>query len=96
MKVCPIDIPKTIAAVAGIEVFPNPADNQITVRYTNNAAVDNAEIRIYQSTGAQVVYYPINDPEPAGNFNRTVDISQLPAGVYYVVKGKESAVMVKK
>ncbi|GHT82415.1 hypothetical protein FACS189467_7640 [Bacteroidia bacterium] len=95
MKVCPIDIPKTIAAVAGIEVFPNPADNQITVRYTNNAAVDNAEIRIYQSTGAQVARYPI-DPEAAGNFSRTVDISKLPAGVYYVVKGKETVVMVKK
>ncbi|GHT73836.1 hypothetical protein FACS189456_4720 [Bacteroidia bacterium] len=96
VKICPIYIPKGMVALSTIEVFPNPASNQITVRYTNNVAVDNAEIRIFQSTGALVAHYPIGN-ESVGSFSVILDISNLTAGVYYVVvKGKEAAVMVKK
>ncbi|GHT72773.1 hypothetical protein FACS189456_2210 [Bacteroidia bacterium] len=95
LKVCGKPISQSVAAVSGIEVYPNPAGNQITVRYSNPANVDDAEIRIYQSTGAQVVSYPMGE-ESVGNFSITLDISKLPAGVYYVVKGKGTAVMVKK
>jgi hypothetical protein len=96
VKICEMTITHSLPAASGIEVYPNPAGREITVRYTNQSAADNAEIMIYHlSTGAQAAHYPTGAAS-AGNNSITLDISQLPAGSYWVRKGTEAAVMVKK
>ncbi|MAX80894.1 MAG: hypothetical protein CL843_12070 [Crocinitomicaceae bacterium] len=63
---------------ANLSIFPNPADDIITVKHELNS---NIEVSIYTLTGAQV-----SNTIVSSNAN-TIDVSSLPAG-YYILKAK--------
>mgnify|MGYP001229183582 CR=1 FL=1 len=63
---------------ANLSIFPNPADNIITIKHE---LTGNLDISIYTLTGAQVSNTVLSD-----NLN-TIDVSNLPTG-YYILKAK--------
>lgn len=71
--------------VASLQVFPNPVRDQLFLK-TNLLDVQQTEVVIYNSTGQQVRREP---------FAEAVNISTLPAGMYFVqlqsAQGNQSA-----
>ena len=63
------------SAQSGIQIFPNPASDQITIRYTSD---DEAELSIYNIHGLEVLPLALN------NSPSDVNISMLPPGTYIV------------
>lgn len=65
-----------------LNLFPNPATTQITLGYGQDAA-GSTTIRVMNASGSTL----INDVSAgnAGNNSRTIDISRLPAGTYFVI-----------
>lgn len=62
----------------GLNVFPNPCSDKITVMINNNASIEN-EISIYSLQG--MLLYQTNST----NKNPTLDVSLLAAGTYILV-----------
>jgi len=62
-------------AIAGIQVYPNPVKDKLTVR-TNSQQLLNSSIDIINMQGMVVKKLVVTSPQT------TVDISSLPAGVY--------------
>jgi hypothetical protein len=73
----------------GISIIPNPASDYITVDVTF-LRMQESEIKIYNIFGECVLSTPssLRDATPQeGNFK--IDISSLPAGVYFVKRGND-------
>lgn len=64
-----------------IQVYPVPADQSMTISgsLTNSGKI---KLALYNSLGQQVLLIA-DESSIAGTFNKTVDISQFPAGVYF-------------
>jgi hypothetical protein len=62
-------------------IYPNPATNQITVTF-NNDFVGNYKFVVYDVKGKIVTQY--NYSKQAGQVQQQLDISKLPAGMYYL------------
>jgi hypothetical protein len=60
----------------GFNLYPNPAQNTLTVR-TSELSLDAMTLNIYSTLGQSVLTKPFNNAE-------TIDISALPDGVYVV------------
>jgi hypothetical protein len=76
-------------------IFPNPATNQITVTFTNDF-VGNYKFVVLDVKGKIVTQY--NYSKQAGQVQQQVDISKLPAGMYYletIYEGNQKAVTKK-
>ncbi len=70
-------------------IFPNPADNFLTIKSPNTAIVS---IRIYNTIGQEVLAF--NNPN---TFARTIDISSLNKGMYFVnINGTTSKKIIVK
>jgi len=70
-------------------IFPNPADNFLTIKSQNTAIVS---ISIYNTIGQEVLTF--NNPN---TFARTIDISSLTKGMYFVnINGNTSKKIIKK
>lgn len=70
-----------IADVDFIKIFPVPANNSFTI----SGSLTNAgkiKLALYNNLGQEVVIIA-NESAAAGSFNRTVEVDQLPAGVYF-------------
>jgi len=78
------------AAVQGIQVFPNPATDLLTVRLPENLGSNALSARIYDMTGKLVGAYLVNRHES------TLPISGLPAGVYQIVVENYTSRFVKQ
>ncbi len=65
----------------GTQIYPNPAQEQFTVN-TVAAQKDLVDISIYNVVGKRVAQQQA--VVDAGNYTQTIDISQLPAGMYVV------------
>jgi hypothetical protein len=65
-----------IAHVQSIEIFPNPAKDQITVNLKNNIT-NNVVYTLYSSTGETVGSGKLG-------INKTIDLSNIPAGSYFL------------
>ncbi len=65
----------------GTQIFPNPAQGQFTAS-TRLAQKDLVDISIYNVVGRRVSQHQA--VADAGNYTQTIDISQLPAGMYVV------------
>lgn len=65
-----------------LSVFPNPAADvlNINIRVNENAIVD---VRVVNSVG-QVVMYPLNNLNVAGNHFHQMDVSSLSTGLYVI------------
>ena len=74
-------------------VFPNPANNVLTIRI-NNTALKQLIVEIMNIKG-QIVY-----SDKAGNlsgaYNKQVDVSSLAKGVYYLQVKEEDFFSVSK
>lgn len=68
-----------IANENNIQIFPNPADNNLTIDLTGNTW-KNGSIRIYNAIGQVVNEILLNE----NAIQQTLDISNLAAGVYNV------------
>jgi hypothetical protein len=76
-------------------IYPNPATNQITVTFTNDF-VGNYKFVVYDAKGKIVTQY--NYSKQAGQVQQQLDISKLPAGMYYletIYDGNQKAVIKK-
>jgi hypothetical protein len=76
-------------------IFPNPATNQVTVTFTNDF-VGNYKFVVYDVKGKIVTQY--NYSKQAGQVQQQLDISKLPAGMYYlqtIYEGNQKAVTKK-
>ncbi len=62
----------------GINAFPNPAQNQLNIRFTGNVPAESS-IKIYNSEGRLM----IDNQFSSGSSTVTIPISQLSAGLYF-------------
>jgi len=70
-----------------INIYPNPATNELIVNFQNNAF---NKLTITNSIGQEQISEPVN----AGNNN--IIINQLPSGLYYIILKGESGTAVRK
>lgn len=68
-----------IADENNIQIFPNPAENELTIDLTGNSW-KNGSIRIYNAIGQMMKEVSLN----VNTVQQTLDISNLAAGVYNV------------
>lgn len=69
--------------ISSIKVFPNPASNYIQANYTSTSN-DAVDIRIFDIQG-RMVESQLGISNTAGEFQHTIDISNLPKGTYELV-----------
>lgn len=79
VSVRPIERPETATA---LQAFPNPADNDVTLRFTVNKS-GATDITLYNSAGAKVATL-YNGRINAGSFELSYNVGALPAGSYYL------------
>jgi alpha-tubulin suppressor-like RCC1 family protein len=65
-----------------ITIFPNPANQLITVSITTPKAKESFNLKINNSLGETV--YTTDLREVSGSFTKQIDLSMLPKGIYFV------------
>ncbi|MCF6185277.1 MAG: T9SS type A sorting domain-containing protein, partial [Bacteroidales bacterium] len=73
---CLVNSIRTTNIENGITVYPNPADNEITIKFTKN--IENVKIKIFNSLG-QIVY----SSNTKNDFEK-IDISKFTSGIYLI------------
>jgi len=72
----------TIATNAlSVAVYPNPAQDHLTIQLKNSEVGDNYEFRIIDITGRELA----NNNYTVNNDTQTIDISSLTPGIYFLV-----------
>ena len=66
-----------------IQVFPNPAQSIVTLKFNEERAIPNITIQIYNTEGQLVWKQEYNKPN--GNITQTITISSLQKGNYVMV-----------
>ena len=92
------DVPLEDSGVVGTEdlemvdflVYPNPTDGVFSIEF--DASIQESEVRVLNNLGQQV--YLLNDQ--ANTNVRVVDLSHLPAGIYFVELTTENERGLKK
>lgn len=77
----------TSLAKNGFSVFPNPAQNKVSVRLVSNAASD---IRMYDVLGNEVKYITTNE------LQSEIDVANLVSGVYFIKLTQEGKTHTEK
>ena len=72
----PTNIAPTLNTLNNVELFPNPANDLLTIRINNNA--DNSEIKIYDVLGRIKLLATTKTPET------TLSINHLEKGAYFI------------
>ena len=77
-EIAPVGISK-ISSSASLKVFPNPADDNVTLSYTRNSLNGKGSIELYNMLGAKVYSQQVD------NMDGTITISteNLKAGLYF-------------
>jgi hypothetical protein len=75
------------APSASITIYPNPANNSLTI---NKASNDVSEGYIYNMKGETMMSLNLS------NQNNTVDISSLPSGLYFLLMDNQSTKFIKR
>ncbi len=82
-----------------ISIFsPNPASDYIEIYMERCATLlkcSTSEIKIYNTFGECVMNTPSLGDTPSKKGNVRIDISHLPAGIYYLRTGKQMGILVK-
>lgn len=65
-----------------LQVFPNPFNQQIAIRYRLTAAA-NVSLYVYDSRGTRVGALVVNKPQEAGNYSVNFNGQFLSEGTYY-------------
>lgn len=79
--------------ISANELYPNPATQQATLSYSVSGAA-NVRIALVNMVGQEVEVQNIE--RTAGNFQTTFDVSELPAGIYFVRMQVGNDVMTKR
>jgi hypothetical protein len=69
-----------------IEVFPNPAKNELNIRFRTN--LTKSEVHIFDMSGKQVVIKKIE--------NNQIDISELIIGTYLLKLNEQTTIKITK
>lgn len=77
-------------ALSGLTCFPNPADRQLTIRWTSAREVSG--LRIYDLSGAAIY----TEQFTGRDGQRLIDVSQYPSGMYQVVLTLKSGDILSK
>ena len=86
---------KIADAASAISVYPNPATDRVTVGFTLTKPSD-ITIEAIDLTGKKIATV-LSNQLPKGSFNKSWDVSGLPAGIYYLrMEAKGSGVTVQK
>ena len=78
----PVGINEYKQPLTDFNVYPNPAQNNLTVRLSE-LSLENITLTIYSTLGEQVLSNPFTNGE-------SIDISALPNGVYFIYLNGES------
>lgn len=78
----PAETPAAAAVTANVNVYPNPAANQMTLEYTLLKA-GNVRIELRDKEG-NMVKVAEEGPKAAGGYSLPIDATQLKDGVYYL------------
>ena len=89
----PNGLNEVIGAIEGIAVYPNPNDGNFTLQ-ADFIREENASLVIFNLEG-QVVY-SLELGNYVGRYSKTIDLSSVAAGVYFVRLNSESSSFVKK
>lgn len=65
----------------GVSIFPNPTADKLNVRFELPETVDNVQLRMINVLGATVLTRSLGSVQ---QLNETLDVSQLPAGTYFL------------
>src|SRR5690606_1548210 len=76
-----------------ISIYPNPAQNEITLNWNRSEAIQNASLMIYDISGKVVARQTI-DVLP--NFKIQVLLNDIPSGIYQVILNTEIGVVIQK
>lgn len=72
----------TVAETAGVRLYPNPASDQVMLRFEQaDWASEEAELMILNNSGQQMQVLNI----PGNTFSVDLDVSDFPAGTYQIV-----------
>jgi hypothetical protein len=78
MPCTPTDLEEPEFASPGMLLYPNPVDQTLHTLFP--AAEESGQLRIFNSFGALAQQIPVYSRE----VEKTIDVSALPAGVYYL------------
>jgi len=73
-----------------LDVFPNPATNNVSVYVSNDGAIGS--LKIFDSEGHEVFHQTV----PNGLSQYTVDLQTSPEGIYHVVVALDHEVITSK
>ncbi|MCA6364949.1 MAG: Omp28-related outer membrane protein [Bacteroidetes bacterium] len=86
---------QSISNSAAIELFPNPASDQLTLMMSVNAQLDG-EFLLINSLGQTVKQLTSKTTYQTGIYQLNVNLSELPAGIYFAALKTEQGIVVKK
>ena len=76
----------------GISVYPNPAENRITVEFNNIPAGMPLTLELYDMQGSKTAI-PAENLEVNDNMKHVLDLSAIPAGNYLLTIRSSEAVL---
>ncbi|MBX3042947.1 MAG: T9SS type A sorting domain-containing protein [Candidatus Kapabacteria bacterium] len=82
-----------------LSVYPNPATDFITIQLSKKGLQPFAatgKVQIFDALGLEVISTPSAALTPTGEGNLRIDVSHLPAGVYFIRVGNKVGKFVKK
>lgn len=85
----PSGIKETADATAALLLYPNPANNKVTLSYTDGGRILSA--RIFNVLGAEVYH-----AKGSGTSEQTIDVQQLANGTYLLHIDTDKGVAVRK
>lgn len=80
---------KNMLSVSGIFLFPNPTENSFTIYCS--LAFDNTELKVYNDVGSVI----LTDKIISGNSYK-VNLTNYPAGIYFVRVGNKTAKIIRQ
>jgi hypothetical protein len=83
-----VDIPEQLLTDY-LSIYPNPPSSTITIELTSQPS-NNTYLTISNTQGQQLITQPITEPKTK------INISHLPAGIYFVQVRNDKGVMTKK
>lgn len=84
-----VDVKEQETTIKGINVYPNPALNELNIDLGVNKLI-GATIQIFDIVGKEVFY------EEVSNQNLTINVSEFPSGVYFLIYFSEDGKFISK
>ena len=77
-----------------LNIYPNPGDRVFTVKYAITCETP-VNLSLYDVTG-RLVRVLINENQKSGSYQRTLDLSELAQGIYFVRLSVDNQTTVQK